>query len=112
MNDWDFDDWHEPHYKNDWDEDDFDTHLSNCGMTRDGDCLLAGSEYCDWVCNIDWSDDDTDLSSEIDEVRDLGIEVTPEGFLLQREMVVHLDGSEHLIERILVIGCWDGKLPY
>ena len=27
--------------------------LSECGMTRDGGCMYAGSEYCDWDCPFD-----------------------------------------------------------
>jgi len=30
----------------DFDEDDED----ECGMTEDGFCQLAGTEYCDWEC--------------------------------------------------------------
>ncbi len=35
-------------------EDDFDDELEdalmNCGQLRDGTCMHAGSEYCDWEC--------------------------------------------------------------
>lgn len=24
--------------------------LMNCGLMRDGNCSMAGSEYCDWEC--------------------------------------------------------------
>ena len=27
---------------------------ANCGMTREGFCMLAGTELCDWECMIDW----------------------------------------------------------
>lgn len=40
----------------DWfddDEPDDDDDLSDeCGMTPDGYCQLAGSEWCDWSCPI------------------------------------------------------------
>lgn len=31
-------------------EDALDHLLQECGQTADGDCLLAGSEYCDFAC--------------------------------------------------------------
>jgi hypothetical protein len=31
-------------------EDALDHLLNECGQTDDGDCLLAGSEYCDFEC--------------------------------------------------------------
>lgn len=31
-----------------FDDDEFDD--DECGMTSDGTCLLAGSEFCDWDC--------------------------------------------------------------
>lgn len=37
------------------DEDSFERQLSNCGMTREGFCMLAGTEYCDWDCHV-WDD--------------------------------------------------------
>ena len=43
-----------------WDEDSFNAQLMNCGMTREGYCMLAGTEYCDWDCHIDWLDENED----------------------------------------------------
>ena len=34
----------------DLDEFDENGFYRNCGMLRDGTCLLAGSEECDWEC--------------------------------------------------------------
>jgi hypothetical protein len=31
-------------------QDALDHLVAECGQTRDGDCLLAGSEYCDFEC--------------------------------------------------------------
>lgn len=31
-------------------EDAMEEAMGECGMLEDGDCLLAGSEYCDWDC--------------------------------------------------------------
>jgi len=45
-------------------------------------------------------------------VDDLGIHVTPEGFLMQRYRFTYADGSEHIQEDILTIGCWDGTIPF
>ncbi len=35
-----------------YDEDlpDDDDDLDDCGMMADGQCVLAGSEWCDWEC--------------------------------------------------------------
>lgn len=30
--------------------DPYEELLDQCGMTRDGGCQFAGSEYCDWNC--------------------------------------------------------------
>lgn len=30
--------------------DELEEAMMNCGMTRDGTCLKAGSEECDWEC--------------------------------------------------------------
>jgi hypothetical protein len=32
------------------DHDAIENLLDECGMQGDGDCLNAGSEYCDWEC--------------------------------------------------------------
>lgn len=32
------------------DEDAIEELLSECGQTRDGDCTMAGTEYCDFEC--------------------------------------------------------------
>lgn len=34
------------------DEDDLDEEdlIDHCGMTPDGNCMLAGTEWCDWDC--------------------------------------------------------------
>lgn len=34
---------------NEYDEDDYDP-IEDCGMTQDGHCMLAGTEFCDWDC--------------------------------------------------------------
>lgn len=31
-------------------EDELEEALMNCGMLRDGTCMKAGSEECDWEC--------------------------------------------------------------
>lgn len=38
------------------DEEEFD--ISECYQMDDGYCMLAGSEFCDWECPFDWSEDD------------------------------------------------------
>lgn len=38
---------------NGWEGDSYEELLSQCGMTRDGGCMYAGSEYCDWDCPFD-----------------------------------------------------------
>jgi hypothetical protein len=83
--------------------------------------------YNDWGINQQWdfyadedmywdydSDDheDYDPADDIIGARDLTIEVTEEGFLLERETLIYADGHEELSERILEIGCWDGELPF
>lgn len=40
----DYDDEPEP--------DEFEQAMSECGMTNDGFCILAGTEHCDWDCPI------------------------------------------------------------
>jgi hypothetical protein len=40
---WEYDD--DPR---DWDEEDGDD--AECGLMEDGQCLLAGTEWCDWDC--------------------------------------------------------------
>lgn len=32
----------------DWDEEDGDD--MDCGLMADGQCMLAGTEWCDWEC--------------------------------------------------------------
>ena len=32
------------------DEDAIEDLMDECGQTRDGDCSLAGTEYCDFEC--------------------------------------------------------------
>ena len=45
MNDWqDYD----PH--DDFEDDDFDDGMDECGLCPDGQCTMAGSEYCDFEC--------------------------------------------------------------
>lgn len=65
-------------------DDDFDDQLANCGMTPDGLCMLAGSEYCDWECRIAWDEvdellvideDDATAATDIDEPRYPGDEI-------------------------------------
>jgi hypothetical protein len=34
-------------------EDDDAVDLDECGMMPDGQCTLAGSEWCDWECPLD-----------------------------------------------------------
>lgn len=34
----------------DGERDPFEEALGECGQTSDGDCLLAGTEYCDFEC--------------------------------------------------------------
>lgn len=42
-------DYDEPDYD---DEEDYDP-IEDCGMMADGQCTLAGSEFCDWDCPRD-----------------------------------------------------------
>lgn len=42
--DYDFDD--------DYNEPDEDDDLDECGLTSDGQCMLAGSEHCDFSCSM------------------------------------------------------------
>jgi len=37
-------------YEDFTDDDAVDELMAGCGMTRDGQCTMAGSEYCDWEC--------------------------------------------------------------
>ncbi len=37
------------YYDDDLPEDE-DENMDDCGMMPDGQCLLAGSEWCDWDC--------------------------------------------------------------
>lgn len=39
-------------YDDDPPPDPFDEALGECGMTQGGDCMLAGTEFCDWECPI------------------------------------------------------------
>ena len=32
------------------DEDAYEYAMGNCGMGRNGQCSLAGTEHCDWDC--------------------------------------------------------------
>lgn len=32
------------------DPDDEDDRMQDCGMMPDGQCMLAGTEWCDWDC--------------------------------------------------------------
>lgn len=61
--DYDDDDWESDYFD---DEGSFESRLSECGMTHGGFCMQAGTEYCDWECDIDWSyltDDEIDESA-------------------------------------------------
>ncbi len=43
----------EPDYGDDYDEDywdEDDNDWDQCGMMNDGQCSMAGSEWCDWDC--------------------------------------------------------------
>lgn len=41
--------------------DDIDEQLARRGLTQDGACMLAGTEYCDWECRVrEWELDDGD----------------------------------------------------
>lgn len=40
------------HQEPEYDESEFDQELSECGMTGDGFCTLAGTEHCDWDCHV------------------------------------------------------------
>jgi hypothetical protein len=43
--------WMQDNYEGDITEQDALDHLlAECGQTNDGDCLQAGSEYCDFEC--------------------------------------------------------------
>lgn len=37
-------------YDDDDVEDDLDLYEDECGMTDEGLCMYAGSEWCDWSC--------------------------------------------------------------
>ncbi|MEO9231538.1 MAG: hypothetical protein ABI216_21670 [Devosia sp.] len=40
----------DPHdYDDDFEDDDYDD-FEDCGMGPDGQCSMAGSEWCDWDC--------------------------------------------------------------
>lgn len=43
---------HELNYDDDHysDDDAIEDLMNECGMTSDGSCTMAGSEYCDWEC--------------------------------------------------------------
>jgi hypothetical protein len=42
------DDW----YDDDLPDDDLDLHEADCGLTPDGLCQNAGTEWCDWSCPL------------------------------------------------------------
>ncbi|MGE0133279.1 MAG: hypothetical protein AB7U82_34815 [Blastocatellales bacterium] len=49
FNDDQYDDfWDDAEY--DDEEDELELAMQECGQTRDGGCLLAGTEYCDFDC--------------------------------------------------------------
>lgn len=39
-------------YDDDEDYDEDEGALDDCGMTPDGTCMLAGTEWCDWHCPL------------------------------------------------------------
>jgi len=43
---------HEPDYlfDDEFDGDCEDDCLDDCGLMPDGQCMLAGTEFCDWEC--------------------------------------------------------------
>lgn len=53
-----------------------------------------------------------DPAAEVFEVHDLGIEITNEGFLLQRELCIYAGGHEDTREWYLEYTCWDGEVPF
>ena len=56
---------------NGWETDPYEELLSECGMTRDGGCMYAGSEYCDLDCPFDKLEDPGEyLYPDIDEWED------------------------------------------
>jgi len=66
---------------------------------------FVGGDYDDSF----WRDDPAYNAESID---DLGIHVTPEGFLMQRYAFIYADGSERIHEDILIISCWDGTFLF
>jgi len=39
-------------YDDDLEDDEDDLYVDECGMGHDGQCSMAGSEWCDWDCPI------------------------------------------------------------
>lgn len=39
-------------YDDESDPEDDEGGLDDCGMTADGTCMLAGTEWCDWCCPL------------------------------------------------------------
>jgi hypothetical protein len=37
-------------YADDMEDDIYEDARANCGLTDDGTCMLAGTEYCDFEC--------------------------------------------------------------
>jgi len=65
---------------NGWETDPYEELLSECGMTRDGGCMYAGSEYCDWDCPFDKLEEDPQLDEPIDRCLDEDPDSEPEIF--------------------------------
>lgn len=47
-------DWEneENDYEDEYVEDEHERLLSECGKIKDGTCMLAGTEHCDWDCPL------------------------------------------------------------
>jgi hypothetical protein len=94
-----------------------DDYFQECPKCE-GTCYLHVSDdlvpcpHCGSRGYIDPEREYYDPSIDIVGARDLVIEVTPEGFLLERETLIYADGHEEPSERILEITCWNGKLPF
>jgi hypothetical protein len=55
-----YDHWKTTNPEDDFDEtdsDDFDELMQECGLGHDGQCSMAGTEHCDFVCPMRDSED-------------------------------------------------------
>jgi hypothetical protein len=53
-----------------------------------------------------------DPALEVIDIVDLGIEISTEGFLVQKCLDIYADGHEEASQYYLEYTCWDGRIPF